>query len=177
MPEAFDVLLDMAWHTGHRITAILSVRWKDVSFTKTDDAPHGTIRWYAGAVADKKKHDHVLPMNSVVSAALEAWKKEAGVIGASSKWVFESPKDSKKPLERSVAKHWLWRAEALAKLEHEKAGGWHMFRRGWATARKHMPLKDVAAGGGWTDTQSVIECYQHSDKATTRSVVLHVVSA
>jgi integrase len=175
MPDDFGVLLDVAWHTGHRISAILGLRWKDVSFAKTDDAPHGTIRWYAGAITDKKKHDHVLPMNAVVSAALEAWKKEAGVIGASPKWVFESPKEAKKPMERSVAKHWLWRAETLAKLDHEKGGGWHAFRRGWATSRKHLPLKDVAAGGGWTDTASVLECYQHSDKATTRAVALHTV--
>lgn len=175
LPAEFAVLLDLAWETGHRISAILGLRWSDVSFTKTDDAPCGTIKWYAGAEGDNKKHEHVLPMNRAASKALSTWKKKCGVIGDSKAWVFAAPQDSREPLQRHVAKKWLQRAETLAKLDHLKHGGFHMFRRGWATARKDMPLKDVAAGGGWSDTQSVIECYQHADSKTTRQVVLKVV--
>jgi integrase len=175
LPPEFGVLLDLAWETGHRISAILGLRWCDVTDTKTDEAPYGTIKWYAGAVADNKKHEHVLLMNRVASKALSTWKTKRGVIGESKAWVFSAPQDSREPLQRHVAKKWLQRAETLAKLDHLKHGGFHMFRRGWATARKDMPLKDVAAGGGWSDTQSVIECYQHADALTTRQVVLKVV--
>ncbi len=56
-----------------------------------------------------------------------------------------------------------------------KHGGWHAFRRGWATARKHFPLKDGAEAGGWRETPSVLECYVHSDSETTNKVMLKVV--
>lgn len=52
-----------------------------------------------------------------------------------------------------------------------------MFRRGWATARKHFPLKDVAEAGGWNpnDTSTLSKCYVQNDEQTTRSVALKVV--
>lgn len=50
-----------------------------------------------------------------------------------------------------------------------------MFRRGWATARKHLPLPDVAAAGGWEkNSTSLRECYQHADEQTTRAVATFV---
>jgi hypothetical protein len=33
-------------------------------------------------------------------------------------------------------------------FEHLEGGGWHPFRRGWATSRKYLPDVDVAAAGG-----------------------------
>jgi integrase len=172
LPQAFGVLLDLAWHTGHRIGAILGLRWQDVSFEVTGEAPHGTVRWYSATRRDHKKHDHTLPMNAIAREALLTWQKRKAAIGAT--WVFPSPTDPNKALARWGAKKWLWRAEQLAEVPHLKMGGWHMFRRGWATERKHMPLKDVAAGGGWTDTATVAKCYQHADDETTRRVVTFV---
>ncbi|MGH7604181.1 MAG: tyrosine-type recombinase/integrase [Gemmatimonadaceae bacterium] len=173
LPPVFGVLLDLAWHTGRRITAILSLKWKDVSFEKTADSPFGCITWYAGVKEDNKKHEHTRPMNSVVSAALKVWQRTTGGIGA--QWVFPSETDAAKSLERHTTKKWLQRSEKLAELEHMKHGGWHAFRRGWATARKHFPLKDVAEAGGWRETQSVLECYVQSDTETTNKVMLKVV--
>jgi len=46
-----------------------------------------------------------------------------------------------------------------------------MFRRGWATARKDLPLKDVAAAGGWKDITTLVTCYQQQDDDTLRRVV------
>jgi hypothetical protein len=45
-----------------------------------------------------------------------------------------------------------------------------MFRRVWATERKHLPLKDVAAAGGWRDISTLLP-YQQVDQDTMRSVV------
>ena len=38
-------------------------------------------------------------------------------------------------------------------------------------ARKHLPVPDVAAGGGWKGTQTLTKCYQQSDEATILAVV------
>lgn len=53
-----------------------------------------------------------------------------------------------KPLP--TAYYGIRQAEDRAKILHQSGGGWHAFRRAWATARKHMPLQDLwwpAAGG------------------------------
>lgn len=170
LPPGFGVLLDLAWGTGHRIGAILALRWDDVSFDLTGDAPHGSIRWRAES--DKMRREHTLPMNSLVKGALDGWREQRPGIGGA--WIFPAPKDGHQPLNRGVAGHWLTRAEKLAQLAHMPAGGFHAFRRGWASARKHLPLKDVAAAGGWCDEATMMKCYTRADAATTRDVIEHI---
>jgi hypothetical protein len=41
----------------------------------------------------------------------------------------------------------------------------------WATERKNLPVKDVAAAGGWNDIMTLMECYQQPEEETLRSVV------
>ncbi len=180
LPPAFGVLLDLAWHAGHRISAMVgdrdgefnALRWRDVSFTRTKDAPYGAITWYADVPADRKKHEHVSAMNELASVLLARWQKQTGGVGAA--FVFADSRDRTIPLSYYDAKRWLKRAETKAGLAHIKGGGWHMLRRGWATARKHLPPKDVMEVGGWTDTATLAEVYQQPDAATTRKVALHV---
>jgi hypothetical protein len=50
---------------------------------------------------------------------------------------------------------------------------WHGFRRKWATERKGLPLGDVAAAGGWRNTETLLRSYQVTDEATIRNVVLN----
>ncbi len=171
-PPAFGVLLDLAWHTGHRIGAIRTLRWRDVLVDATDEAPYGAIRWYSDVRSDNKKHEHVVPMNAEAQAAVRRWQKQSGGIGQH--WVFPRLTDPSKPLDYPTVKKWLRRAETRAKVGHERQGGWHMLRRGWATARKHLPIQDVAVGGGWLDTAIPAEIYQQADEETTLAVVTHV---
>ncbi len=182
-PSAFGVLLDLAWHAGHRISAMVGardgefpgLRWKDVTFKATKDAPHGAITWYAGVRPDRKKFEHTVPMNEMACATLLRWRRQTGGVGSA--FVFPDPRDLSRALSYYDAKRWLKRAETKAGLEHEKQGGWHAFRRGWATARKRLPLKDVVAAGGWSETsgpETVSEVYQHADAETTRAVALYV---
>ena len=50
-------------------------------------------------------------------------------------------------------------------------GEWHIFRRGWATARKKKPLVDLAEAGGWRDTGTLLKSYQHADPEAILEVV------
>jgi len=59
----------------------------------------------------------------------------------------------------------------LAKLPHLARGGFHPFRRLWASERRHLPDKDVAAAGGWRSVDVMRESYQHADAATIYAVV------
>jgi hypothetical protein len=62
--------------------------------------------------------------------------------------MFPSHSDPSKPLTRDAFGHWLRKAEELAELPKLDGSLWHAYRRGQATARKDLPLKDVAAVGG-----------------------------
>ncbi|MBK7908598.1 MAG: hypothetical protein IPJ78_18870 [Gemmatimonadetes bacterium] len=88
--------------------------------------------------------------------------------------MFPSTDDNVRPLDASKARRWLRDAIRDAKLPPRKKGGWHMFRRGWATARKHMPLQEVAKGGGWIGRATVTMCYQHATAEETRNAALLV---
>ena len=43
--------------------------------------------------------------------------------------------------------------------------------RKWPTERKHLPLKEVAAAGGWEDESVVLSIYQQVDEETMYQVV------
>ena len=73
--------------------------------------------------------------------------------------------------ETRQAGKWLVRAEALAELPKLRGGRWHPYRRLWANERKELPLQDVAAAGGWTDTKALALIYQKSDPETILRVV------
>ena len=163
LPGAFSVVLDLAWATGRRISAILGLRWQDLSFEMSEDAPCGSIRWYAGAVTDKKKKDSTVPINEIAREALERWREQSPGVGAA--WLFTAPTDPSRALGQHMVVRWLKQAEELAGLEHLERGGWHQFRRGFATARKHLSDTDVAAAAGWDRTDTMKLCYQQPDEA------------
>ena len=167
LPRAFELALDLAWGTGHRIGAILGLRWEDILFDPTEQCPFGRIRWRAEF--DKVGNEHETPMNSLARQVLLRRREERPGIGAA--WIFPAPKDASERLDRHLVGRWLRKAEEKAELTHLPGGGWHAFRRGWATARKHFPLKDVAEAGGWKDTASLQRSYTHTDPRTVFGVV------
>ena len=59
-----------------------------------------------------------------------------------------------------------------AELKPVHGGLWHPWRRKWATERDDLPVKDVAAAGGWSDTETLVRSYQQADEATVTKVVL-----
>lgn len=75
------------------------------------------------------------------------------------------------PVTRHLAAWWLKRAYELARIEQPRGSLWHVFRRVWATERKHLPPKDVAAAGGWSDIGTLLSVYQQVDEETLREVV------
>jgi hypothetical protein len=161
-------LLDIANGTARRITAICGLRYLDVSTVAMDDAPHGTIRF--PRETDKEGREWLCAMTPTVRAAVDRVLRERPGIGTA--LMFPSPADPSAPVSKDLASEWLLEAEALATLPKLKGGVWHPYRRKWATARKHHPLKDVAAAGGWKSEETLLRCYQQPDGATMLNVVL-----
>lgn len=156
-------LILMAQHTGRRLSSILALRWDDVDFVR------GKIHWRAEY--DKIRKSWFVPMHSAVVAELKQFRKARGAIGSA--LLFPHPQRRRHhdgPVTRHLAAFWLKEAFRRGKLEKPAGSLWHMFRRVWATARKDLPSKDVAAAGGWLDVATLLR-YQQPDDATLRRVV------
>ena len=175
-------LLVLAWETGRRINAILHLRACDVLLavdqvkralseegqdeTVAEHWPQA-IRWRAEW--DKCGYLDFSPISSAARAALEAYLRRRAVVGEGS--VFPANREASTPLSKCMAGHYLRKAEKAAGLPHQRQGGWHAFRRAWATRRKHLPVQDVMAAGGWRDVKALQSAYQAADPETVRRVV------
>jgi len=157
-------LLILAGHTGRRIGAIVSLRWND---WLPDDGANGMLRWRADS--DKLGVEWKSPVSPEVRKALESLFASSPGLGEA--WIFPAPGGSGH-LSADMARTWLIKAETLAGLDHPRGFGWHSFRRMWATKRKHLSVKDVAAAGGWLRSQTLLELYQRPDLETMQAVVL-----
>jgi integrase len=158
-----ELALILAETTGRRLGAILQLRWDDVDFSR------GTIRWRAET--DKKGKEWVIPIPVALSDELRAFR--ARMTSAFSGLMFPSHSDPARAVSRDSFGHWLAEAEGKAKLPKLDGSLWHAYRRAWATTRKHLPVVDVAAAGGWSDVTTLLKCYQHADHDTLLEVMSH----
>jgi len=110
------------------------------------------LRWRADS--DKLGQEWIAPVSPEVREALEALRAEQPGVGEA--WIFPAPR-SEGHVRVDVTRHWLRRAEELAELDHPRGFGRHSLRRMWATKRKHLSVQDVAAVGGWKQTQTLQE--------------------
>jgi integrase len=160
-------LLDLAYGTGRRISAICALRYEDLQLEKTEGQPRGAIRWPEDT--DKMGRETIAPISVSVRAAIDRVLGERPGLGAA--YVFPSMKDRNRPLQSEVASEWLRKAERRAAQSKQSGSLWHAWRRGWVTSRKHLPDVDVAAAGGWKDVATLRTCYQRPDPKTMLAVV------
>lgn len=144
-----------------------ALRAEDLRLTATQAAPHGAIHWPADT--DKMDRESTVPISPTVRAALIRTLEGRGIAAGC---LFPCLIDSTRPVNKDLVRQWLRQAERLAKLEPQQGSAWHAYRRGWATARKHLPLPDLAAAGGWKGTEALQRCYLHADDETMLAVVM-----
>jgi len=103
----------------------------------------------------------------VLVEEIRAFRSKLNVVGG---WVFPW---EKKPAEvrRDVFARWILASEKRAGLSKLDGGLRHAYRRKWATERKDLPVKDVAAAGGWKDVGTLLTCYQQADRQTMLAVM------
>ena len=162
-------LLDLAYATGRRISAICQLRYDDLRLEKTPEQPCGAIRWPGDT--DKEGTEWTSPLNPIGRAAIDRVLTERPGIGATP--MFACPKQADRSIRYELASDWLKRAETLAGIETHKGRLWHAYRAGWATSRKTLPIQDVAQAGGWKTNQIVQDLYQQADPSTILEAVMH----
>ena len=164
-PSYLPTLLLLAGETGRRISAILALRWGD---WLPSEGTHGALRWRAAS--DKLRKDWTVPVSAPVETELRL-ERERRAAEPEDGLVFPSLNDASKSVSLPVVSAWLRQAEKLAGLTPMDQGAWHPFRRMFACQRKHLPVKDVATAGGWSDTATLQNVYQASDQETLEAVV------
>lgn len=166
-------ILDIAYETGRRVNAILNLTYADLDAEVKDETgntlPFGALRWRGKF--DKQGKEWVTPIGPTTRAAIDRVMRERPGIGDAP--LFPSRDDRTKPITRHVADAWLRKAEKLAKLETQEGSLWHAYRRGWATARKHLSPIDAAHVGGWSTPATMQRVYQQA----TMSDMLEVVTS
>ena len=105
------------------------------------------------------------------AAFMESVRRFQRELGAIAGPVFAAPKSKDGILDRHLFDKWLSAAEKAAGLRKLDGAMWHAYRRKWATERKHLNPKDVAAAGGWKDVGTLLEVYQQSDEASVLAVM------
>lgn len=160
-------VLDLAYHTGRRISAICALNYSDLRLERTGTAPYGEICW--PGQTDKQGKEWTAPLNREARAAINRVLADRPGIGDAP--LFPNPEDASIPISRHFASKWLREAEVDAKLEPQQGSLWHAFRRSWVTRRKQHPDADVAKAGGWASVHSMRASYQHADAETTLAVV------
>lgn len=143
-PPAFRVLLVLANETGHRLGALLALRWSDVDLTA------GRVTWRA--TSDKIGYEHTTRLTEAAKAVLLA------APGIGDALVVPG-------VSRHLARDWMERAQRRAGLAVEHGRGWHAFRRKFASELQDAPLRVLCDLGGWKDPATIVRCYQRPDEA------------
>jgi integrase len=157
-----ELALVLVEATGRRIGAIRGLRWSDIGC----NGP--SIRWRAEF--DKRRRERVIPVPEELAKELRSFQLRLRGVGEA--WLFPCT-EKDEPWPREIFLELLVRAEHKAGVEHIRGGGWHMYRRKWATEREDLPLKALMEAGGWKDLQTLVTCYQHPSDESILKVMAH----
>ncbi len=155
-----DFAVFLAEATGRRLGSIRQLRWEDFRYGDQ------IIHWRAEA--DKKGYQWQIPMPKKFMNKVKRYQRQFGAIAGP---VFPAAKSKDGIMDRHLFDRWLTEAEDAAKLAKLDGSLWHAYRRKWATERKHLNPKDVAAAGGWKDIATLLEVYQQADEKSVLAVM------
>ncbi len=156
--------LALAEGTGQRIGSILQLRRSDVDL---DRLPFGRVVFRAEN--QKTGFAHWVPLSEECRTQVLTHLRK---LPADEEWLFPAEQKTGAAVHHWVLSKRLREAYERAELDTLPGGLWHPWRRKWATERKDMPLRDVAAAGGWKDPTTLLKCYQQPDEETIQKVVL-----
>jgi integrase len=170
-----EEILDLAFHTGRRLSSILNLRHSDFTPTAEDEQgrklPFGAVTWRGEY--DKQGKQWISALNQEAQKAILKVRRVRPGVGDA--LMFPSPENPTRPVARTRVDKWLRKAETLAGLEPQDGTLWHGYRRGWATARSHLPAVTTAHTGGWRSAQTMERCYQQTGLAAQLEVVSNPV--
>ena len=147
-----EFALFLAERTGRRLGSIRSLRWEDFQRER------GVVHWRADA--DKKGYKWEVQVPDSFFDEVRDYQRQLGAAGGP---VF--PADTRDGItDRHLFDKWLTCRRKAREAAEARWQLWHAYRRKWAIERKHLPVMDVAAAGGWK-ASTLFEVYQQADDA------------
>lgn len=137
----------------------------------THSSPFSPLAKTWRAESDKTRSEHTTPLTQAAVQAARLALREQTAIGDS--WVFPSPKFSNRPCSAHTLSKWMQQARKAAGLGERRGYGYHSFRRKFGTDLKDqgVALRDTMALGGWKDSKTLLDCYQHTDVESMRNAL------
>lgn len=178
--KLFGPFMGLVEALGWRVSALCQLRRSDVDLKPSTSAPFGRI--HKTAAADKEGVDMWLPLSEAARLCVDrilsanpsifpAWPLFPAPIAKQTVEHGDRGHEIPKSWTRYHARALLARAEKAGGLEELEGSDFHAYRRKWATERKHLSAKDVAAAGGWRDLRTLERSYTHVDAETLLAVV------
>lgn len=164
----FRGFLQLLEALGWRASAICELRACDLDLRRyAKVAPHGRI--LKREETDKVGVEQWVPLSKPARAAIDLVLNRNTVVGEAP--LFPAPRSRKRVAwTRHRARALLLKAYKEAEVPAEERVGLHAYRRKWATERKHLPRKDVAAAGAWLSPRT-LDIYEQADQETILAVV------
>lgn len=145
--------------TGKRRKAVMSLRWSDIDFEAE------SITW--NAEFDKRRKTWVVPYSRAVFDTLRDFQVRLGALGG---FIFPNKRHSERPAPPEMLSQWIGKAEKEAGIKKLEGSLCHAYRRKWRSERTAHPLKAVMVAGGWSDSQTMLTCYDHPDDSDLLAV-------
>lgn len=162
-----ELALVLVEATGRRIKAVAQLRRSDFHLNPEDDFATARVTWRGDT--DKMKKSHVLPLPRTLGGLLWGLLRRLRLVGDVP--LFPRVRHPERAMNTSELSKWFLEAERVAELEKQAGGVWHAYRRKWAKERKHLPVKDVMAAGGWQDINTFLNSYNEPDEDTMLAVM------
>lgn len=176
LPTYLPVLVELYRVYGRRCGEFRRFRRNNVRLMGESDAPEGELiiprefskqderdRLALTASTRRILRDHINRMVEIMSDLEEGVEMP----------LFPAPTDPSRPVGYATIRQWYVNAEENAGLKHRDQGGFHEFRRWYATKMKDIPDQDeVAEIAGWKDQYSMrTHGYTQTESKRRRSVI------
>ena len=145
--------------TGKRRGSIVGLQWQDF------DVARGYVTWRPEH--DKKNKTWIVPYPADFFETVREFQRRLGAVGG---YLFPRLDGSAGHAAPELLSQWILKAEAAAGLPKLRGGVCHPLRRKWRSERRDLPMKAVAAAGGWTDMTTMEKCYDLPDDAAVLAV-------
>jgi integrase len=162
-----ELALVLVESTGRRIGAVLTLRRSDLQLNEARGFVGARIRWRADG--DKKRKEWWVPLPPELAALLAALLKRLSVVG--DVYLFARVRSPDRAVSQDELSQWARALEREAQVPHLDGGLSRPWRRKWSKERKHLPVTDVMAAGGWQDIKTFMQSYNGPDFDTMLAVM------
>jgi hypothetical protein len=164
--QLYSYFIRLHDNLGWRVTPMCAIKASEVSLERSATWPWGYV--IKNQYVDKEGVGQRVPLSKHAYYTLLRIFQRRKIVPGDDAYLFPAKLDVQARWTRWHVRDLQLAAEKLAGIS--PIGGTHAIRRKWVSERKHHPISDIMAAGGWTDIRS-LEAYLKADPGTMYEVV------